>query len=66
MLFLKQQLRTCLDLLRPNVQVTVENKQAQQKKNRDVHTEQSELSIATSLMIKNFMSNAKNGFLELL
>ena len=41
MLFLKRQLRTCLDLLRPNVQVTVENKQAQQKKNRDVHTKES-------------------------
>ena len=54
---LKQQLRSCLDLLQPTVQETVETKQAQQKQNHDVHTKQRDLSVGTPIMAKNFTSN---------
>ena len=40
MLFMKQPLRTHLDLLQPSTQTMVEDKQAQQKKNHDFHTKQ--------------------------
>ena len=56
-LFLKRQLRTRLDLLRPTVQVTVDNKQAQQKQNHDVHTKQRDLFVGTPILAKNFTSN---------
>ena len=56
-LFLKRQLRTRLDLLRLTVQVTVENKQAQQKQNHDVHTKQRDLFVGTPIIAKNFTSN---------
>ena len=56
MLLLKRQLRTCLDLLWPIVQAIVENKQAQQKQNHDVHTKQRDLSVGTPIMAKNFTS----------
>ena len=56
MLFMKRPLHTCLDLLRPNVQVTVEYKQAQQKKDHDVHTKQRHVQIGSSVLAKNFNS----------
>ena len=40
MLFLKRQLRTRLDLLRPDIQATVHDTQDQQKKYHDTHTKQ--------------------------
>ena len=41
----------------PTVQVTVENKQARQKQNHDVHTKQRNLFVGTPIMGKNFTSN---------
>ena len=56
MLFMKRPLRTHLDLLRPSTQTMVEDKQAQQKKDRDVHTKQRHLQIRSSVLAKNFTS----------
>ena len=56
MLFMKRPLCTHLDLLRPSIQVTVNNKQAQQKKDHDVHTKQQHLQIGSSVLAKNFNS----------
>ena len=57
MLFMKRPLRTRLDLLRPNTQAMVEDKQAQQKKDHDVHTKQRYFQIGSSVLAKNFTSS---------
>ena len=59
MLFLKRQLRTRLDLLRPDIQATVHDTQDQQKKYHDTRTKPRYLSIGTPVMAKNFTSNPK-------
>ena len=55
-LFMKRPLCTRLDCLRLSVQVTVKDKQAQQKKGHDVHTKQRHLQIGSSVLAKNFNS----------
>ena len=59
MLFLKRQLRTRLDLLRPDIQATVHDTQDQQKKYHDTCTKPRYLSIRTPVMAKNFTSSPK-------
>ena len=59
MLFLKRQLRTRLDLLRPDIQATVHDTQDQQKKYHDTRTKPRYLSIGTPVMAKNFTSSPK-------
>ena len=57
MLFMKRPLRTRLDLLRPSTQAMVEDKQAQQKKDHDVHYKQRHFQIGLSVLAKNFTSS---------
>ena len=59
MLFLKRQLQTRLDLLRPDIQATLHDTQDQQKKGHDTHTKQRYFSIGTQVMAKNFVSHPK-------
>ena len=54
-----QQLIRHQDMLQPNVQVTVENKQDRQMQNYDIHYKQSNLFTGTPIMAKNFTSNPK-------
>ena len=53
MLFMKRPLCTQLNLLRPNTQAMVEDKQAWQKKDHDVHTKQQYFQIGSSVLAKN-------------
>ena len=45
MLFLKRQLRTRLDMMRLDIQATVNDRQARQKKYNDLHTKQETYSL---------------------
>ena len=52
-LFLKRQLRTLLDLLRPNVEDDVVSKQADQKLQHDQHCKSRELYIGQRVLVRN-------------
>lgn len=53
-LFLKRKLRTRLDLLRPDVNNTVHNEQAKQKKNHDRHCQGRQYFIGQNVSARNF------------
>ena len=59
MLFLKRQLRTRLDMMRPDIQATVNDRQTRQKKYHDLHTKQRNLSIGSTVKARNFGSKVK-------
>ena len=54
MLFLKRQIRTRLDLLRPNANSKVTQKQAEQKKAHDEHSRERTLFIGQRVMARNY------------
>ena len=54
MLFLKRQIRTRLDLLRPNMNSKVTQKQAEQKKAHDEHSCERTLFIGQRVMARNY------------
>ena len=58
-LFLKRQVRTRFDLLKPNQRSHVMQKQAQQKTEHDRHAKPREFSIGQSVMARNFQSGPK-------
>ena len=58
MLFLKQEVRTRLDLLRPDVKSRVAWKQAGQKKAHDEHCRERTLFIGQRVMAKNYRAGA--------
>ena len=58
-LFLKRQVRTRFDLLKPNQRSHVMQKQAQQKTEYDRHAKPREFSIGQSVMARNFRSGPK-------
>ena len=58
-LFLKRSLRTCLDLLHPNVESVVCLSQAKQKAQHDVHAKEREFVIGQDVLAKNFCSGTK-------
>ena len=53
-LFLKRQLRTQFDLLKPSTKGAVEARQAAQKANHDQHSRFCSFAIGTSVMVKDF------------
>ena len=53
-LFLKRKLRTHLDLLRPDVNNTVQNKQAMQIKNHDRHCRGRQYFVGQKVSVRNF------------
>ena len=53
-LFLKRKLRTRLDLLRPDVNNTVQNKQAMQIKNHDRHCRGRQYFVGQKVSVRNF------------
>ena len=53
-LFLKRQLRTQFDLLKPSTKGAVEARQAAQKANHDQHSRFRSFAIGTSVMVKDF------------
>ena len=53
MLLMNRQLRTRLDLLRPNIGVQVANKQADQKVSHDQHSRDREFMIGQRVMVRN-------------
>ena len=58
-LFLKRQVRTRFDLLKPNQRSHVMQKQAQQKTEHDRHAKPREFSIGQSVMARNIRSGPK-------
>ena len=52
-LFLGRQLRTRLDLLRPNLQDTVLEKQSIQKSQHDQHAKEREMEVGQTVMVRN-------------
>ena len=46
-------------MLRPDIQVTVNDRQARQKKHHDLHAKQRHLSIGSAVKARNFGSNVK-------
>ena len=59
MLFLKRQLRTRLDMLHPDIQATVNDRQACQKRYHDLYAKQRHLSNGSTVKARNFGSNVK-------
>ena len=55
-LFLKREVRTRLDLLRPSTQTRVCKKQLQQKSDHDQHARARQFSVGDPVMMKNFSS----------
>ena len=53
-LFLKREVRTRFDLLRPDRELRVLNRQAQQKKDHDHHSRFRQFSVNQRVMVKNF------------
>lgn len=53
MLLMNRQLRTRLDLLRPNTEVQVTNKQADQKVTHDQHSRSREFMVGQRVMVRN-------------
>lgn len=58
-LFLKRQIRTRFDLLKPNQESHVTQKQAQQKTEHDRHSKRRDFSVGQKVMAKNFRSGPK-------
>ena len=52
-LFLKREVRTRLDLLRPNSEAHVFEKQSQQKADHDKHARAQQFSVGDPVMMKN-------------
>lgn len=53
-LFLKRQIRTRFDLLKPSQERQVKNKQAQQKAQHDSHAKAREFAVGQNVMARNF------------
>ena len=53
-LFLNRELRTKLDLLKPDVSAQVRKKQAQQKATHDQHAKSRDFSVGDLVYLKNF------------
>ena len=53
-LFLKREVRTRLDLLRPDSHIRVQDKQALQKANHDLHSKDRSFAVGDPVFVKNF------------
>ena len=58
-LFLQQRVRTKLDLLKPEIEITVQNKQLQQKKNHDKHSKLRTFEEGQSVLARGCLSSKK-------
>ena len=59
MLFLRQQVRTKFDLLRPDMKKQVATKQSQQKTHHDAHAKLRELAVGDTVVCRDFQGTSK-------
>ena len=58
-LFLGRNVRTCLDLIRPDTRKFVERKQGQQKAKHDQHAHERTFPVGQTVMVRNFRNGPK-------